>query len=54
MTPAFSDWGYSGTMRPVLSPTRSTSGLVICRRPPNSSTLPNRTTLMPDLSWRWR
>ena len=28
-SPALPDWGYTGTMRPVSSPTRSTMGLVI-------------------------
>ena len=29
--PAFSDCGYTGTMRPVWVPMRSTTGLAICR-----------------------
>ena len=34
VTPAFSDWGYNGTMRPVRSPTRSTTGLASWRCAP--------------------
>ncbi len=43
-----------GTMRPVRLPMRSTTGLVICLRPLNRSTLPNRATVSPSASWRSR
>ena len=48
--PAFSDCGYTGTIRPVRSPTRSTTGFVIRGRPRKRSTLPNTTTWVPSLS----
>ena len=54
ITPAFSDCGYTGTMRPVRSPMRSTTGLVIFRRPWNTSSRPNSTTSVPAFSCRSR
>ena len=48
--PAFSLFGYTGTMRPVWSPIRSTIGFVIWREPRNSSHLPKMTAVMPARS----
>ena len=43
-----------GTMRPVRSPMRSTTGFVICRLPRYVSARPNRATVSPGWSWRSR
>ena len=50
LKPAFSDCGYTGTILPVRSPTRSTTGFVIRSRPRKRSTLPKTTTWVPSLS----
>ncbi len=51
---AFSLCGYIGTIRPVLSPMMSTTGLTICILPRNSSGLPNTATSKSVLSCRSR
>ena len=50
-TSAFPDCGYTGTMAPVFSPTRSrmsTIGLVICSRDRRYSTRPKNAASVPS------
>ena len=47
---ALSDWRYSATILPTLSPMGSTSGLAMLGAPRNHLTLPKRCTCMPSLN----